>query len=169
MGTAFGTGVTLTIVLNGKTIFNDAIVPTVDAAMVPDDLQTINLSYVQNTLAEVANIADIPTDFAGSLPMSMTVTGGHGIILGDIQSNYQFGNTDFSGQSTEFKTCYFVTLPNSDESVDLRSSVAIDGVAQPYVSKGIWQWFVPAGSTISHDLNISKGQVGNALPYKTYQ
>lgn len=178
MGTAFGTNVTLNIELNGNTIYN-GIVPSVDAPIVATPAAD---SYLAAILAETAAIADIHTDFAGSLPMTITVTGGYGVLLGDIRSNYQkdheemchriFGDCGNVGTPSyhEFENAYVGYPPNSDGTVDVRSNVAIDGVAQPFASKGVCHWVVPAGSSITCNFNISPGQVAYpdaSRPYPT--
>jgi hypothetical protein len=177
MGTAFGTNVTLNIELNGNTIYN-GIVPSVDAPIVQVPVAD---DYQYTVLAETAALADIHTDFAGSLPMKITVTGGHGVLLGDIKSNYQkdheemcrrnFGD-DCGNVGTpshhEFENAYVGYPTNSDGTPDVRSNVAIDGVTQPFLSKGICHWIVPAGSNITCNFNISPGQVAypdSSRPY----
>jgi hypothetical protein len=176
MGTAFGTNVTLNIELNGNTIYN-GIVPSVDAPIVQ---MPVADDYQYTVLAETAALADIHTDFAGSLPMKITVTGGHGVLLQDIQSNYQkdheemcrirFGDCGNVGTPSwhEFENAYVGYPPNSDGTPDVRSNVAIDGVHQPFLSKGICHWIVPAGSNITCNFNISLGQVAypdSSRPY----
>jgi hypothetical protein len=155
MGQAFGTGTALNIELNGKTIFN-SVVSSSDAP-----LPSPGIAIEEIILAEIANIADIPTNFEGHLPMSVTVTGGNGVIFTDILSNYAPGNLETSGSSTAWSLCYTGFPPNSEGTPDIRTNVKIDGVEQHYSSNGIWCWIVPAGGTITCDFNISKGQVGN--------
>jgi hypothetical protein len=92
-GTAFGTNVSLKIELNGKTIYDD-IVSSIDIPVPPPPVDAV---YATALLVQVDNIADLPTTFRGSLPMSTTVTGGHGVVLTNILSNFQ-GNTQLANR-----------------------------------------------------------------------
>ena len=61
---------------------------------------------------------------------------------------------------------YYDVNPAFDtETIDPRSSVTIDGIAQVTPATkvwGIWRWFVPTGSTIAYNLNVSLGNCAQA-------
>lgn len=120
-------------------------------------------------LFEIANSSTLNTDFAGSLPMTVEVTGGTGVLFGLIQSNYYTGNIDTDpdcGQVDQFSYSYTGSPTNSEGTADPRSSVTIDGVAQVpplATSLGCWTWVIPTGSTLGYNWNISIGQVGNTV------
>jgi hypothetical protein len=162
-GQGYGTTpVSLEITLDGTTVFSGEI-DTVDQPWqpTPQDLD----SNTAPVIATISASALVPTEFAGTLPMTVTVSGGSAAYLGDIFSNYQTGNVDASptaGTATDFGRCYFGTPTNSENTPDCRSSVEIDGVVQvpPLThSKGTWWWMVSTGSTMTCDFNIAAGTV----------
>jgi hypothetical protein len=69
-----------------------------------------------------------------------------------------------TGNATGFITCYNGTPTNSEDTMDCRSSVAIDGNVQvPDLapkSQGTWTWQVDNGSTLTCNLNVRLGNVG---------
>ena len=119
------------------------------------------------TLFTIANSALLNTDFSGSLPMTIEVTGGSGVLFGEINSNYYLGNVNTgAGTVDNFGQCYDGNPTNSEATVDPRSSVYIDGVQQvPPLAKslGCWSWLIPTGSTITYNFNISLGQIANVV------
>jgi hypothetical protein len=227
-GCAYGnSNVSLNATINGSVVFSGEI-PTVDSQISNNDTLLFSLE----------NSVLFPTNWQGSLPMSITVTGGNGVIFTDINSNYMrssilaqqivmenssiegnvltvgtvtggtvtanitlsgtgvLGNTSIQsgsgstwtvgtwpdpsvgqsvpsttitselyatipGNATAYASCYRNGTPtNSENTIDPRSSVTIDGVSQvpPLApSKGTWTWYVPTGSTISYNLNVSEG------------
>lgn len=85
LGLAYGnSNVLLTATINGTTVFSGEV-PTIDAVL-PTELPTIEDTDI---LFSVDNSTLFPTDFHGSYPMSIAVTGGNGIILSSVYSNYQ--------------------------------------------------------------------------------
>ena len=120
-------------------------------------------------LFSLSDSALLNTDFAGSLPSTVTVTGGYGAMVGWIDCNYYQGNTQTdpaAGTVGNFGKSYHGTPTNSEGTPDPRSSVYIDGVQQvPPLepSTGRWIWLVPTGSTMTYNWNIGVGQVGNAV------
>ena len=228
-GCAYGSSnVSLNATINGSVVFSGEV-PTVDSQISNNDTLLFSLE----------NSVLFPTNWQGSLPMSITVTGGDGVVFTDIKSNYMplttsveeivmenssiegdvltvgtvtsgtvtanlplsgtgvLGNTftlsgsgstwlvttrphppvsqsvtsttitgvkcnTIPGNATDYSCCYIrtPTNTNSENTPDPRSSVTIDGVTQvpPLgLSKGIWTWHVPTGSTIAYNLNVSLG------------
>jgi hypothetical protein len=77
-GCAYGTSnVSLNATINDLVVFSGEI-PTVDSQISNND----------TLLFSVENAAFIPTNWEGSFPMSITVTGGDGVTFTDINSNY---------------------------------------------------------------------------------
>jgi hypothetical protein len=78
-GGAYGNSqVSLTATINGTTVFSGEI-PTVDSPT-SDDNNTLLFSLDNSSL--------FPTNWQGSYPMSITVTGGNGVVFTNINSNY---------------------------------------------------------------------------------
>jgi len=64
------------------------------------------------------------------------------------------------GTADVFDGCYFGTPANSEDTIDPRSSVQINGVQQvPPLEKstGCWTWVVDSGSTLECNLNVGPG------------
>jgi len=83
-GYAYGnSNVSLTAHVNGTTVFSGEV-PTIDGPipLVPMDLTD------QSTLFSIENTTLFPISWKGSYPMSITVSGGYGIVLNNIKSNY---------------------------------------------------------------------------------
>jgi len=167
-GIGYGnTPVTVTARVNSTEIFSGEIA-TIDQPINPVPYPTPEIANT-TVLFSLADSALLNTDFAGSLPMTVVVTGGEGILLSEIQSNYYQGNVQVNpnaGTVGNFAQCYNGTPTNSEGTPDPRSSVAIDGIQQvPPLepSPGCWVWLIPAGSTMTYNWNIGLGQVGNAV------
>lgn len=118
----------------------------------------------QVVLFTIDNSTALNTDFSGSLPMTVSVTGGSGLFFGQINSNYNTGSTP-AGMPDGWNQCYQGTPSNSENSQDPRSSVSINGVGQTPVRppNGTWCWAVPSEQNIAHNWNIGLGAVANAL------
>jgi hypothetical protein len=166
-GIGYGnTPVTVTARVNSTEIFSGEIT-TIDQPI--DPCPNPPPAIAANTvLFSLTDSALLNTDFAGSLPMTVVVTGGEGVSLGEITSNYYVGNVGNvpAGTVNNFAQCYNGTPANSEGTPDPRSSVAIDGMQQvPPLepSKGCWTWLIPTGSTMTYNWNIGVGQVGNAV------
>ena len=77
-GLAYGdSNVSLTAIINGTTVFSGEV-PTVNSQISNNDTLLFSLE----------NSVLFPTNWQGSLPMSITVTGGNGVIFNDVNSNY---------------------------------------------------------------------------------
>ena len=231
-GCAYGnSNVSLNATINGSVVFSGEV-PTVDSQISNNDTLLFSLE----------NSVLFPTNWQGSLPMSITVTGGDGVVFTDINSNYMqsftveqivmenssiegnvltvgtvtvgtvtanlllsgtgvLGNTfiqsgsgstwivgtwpdpsvgqsvpsttitselyaPIPGNATAYSSCYRNGAPaNSENTIDPRSSVTIDGVSQvpPLApSNGTWTWYIPTGSTIAYNLNVSLGSCAQA-------
>jgi len=169
MGQAYGsTPVTVQAVIRGSTVF-DGTVPTVDSALptIPPDPTT------QVVLFQIADNADLNTDFAGNVSMQVTVTGGNGCIFGVIDSNYYLGNVGNIanpnpgnyGTPGNFTQCFGGNPTNSEGTPDVRSSVTIDGTTQvppTPPSTGVYNWIIPNGLTLAYNFNVGIGMVGTA-------
>lgn len=165
IGNGYGdTPVSLTVTVAGTQIFSGEI-PTVN---VPIDPPPPYDPGSQVLLFELADSAALNTNFSGSLNTTITVTGGYGVNFGLINSNYYLGNVQLdpnAGTVDNFSQCYMGKPTNSDNSLDPRSTVQINGVVQPTVRPpdGCWNWLVPSGSEMMYNWNISLGQVANVV------
>jgi hypothetical protein len=228
-GQAYGsTPVSIIATIGGTEVYSGEI-PTVNQPWVPPGA----IPTDQTILFLIENSTLLNTDYSGSVPMTVTVSGGEGVLFGAINCNWQLGanpiwteaeatqllelggpglpyritnidirsakaspafttdetnflvNADLSIVSTQnefnamvyehgvdtaiqlsdnFYSCYNGTPTNSEGTPDTRSSVQIDGVTQvpPLpASLGTWNWYVPAGSTISYNFNISSIPFGS--------
>jgi hypothetical protein len=118
-------------------------------------------------LFTIDNSVALNTDFAGSLPMTLVVSGGDGIWVQEIGVNYYLGNALPAGTADGFANWCYTGNPASSEpgSSDSRSSVVINGVAQTPSrtpgNTGNFPWQIPAGQTMTHNFNIGVGAVAN--------
>ena len=162
------TPVTVAASINGTQVFSGAVTTepgTASPQGVPPlpEVDSTTLAFT------VADSALLNTDFAGHYPMTLTVSGGNGIVLSQITSNYFPGNRQVNpnaGSADHYVQCYWGTPVNSENSQDPRSSVTIDGVATVPArigdtELGAWMWQIPSPATIVHNLNVGIGQVGN--------
>lgn len=163
-GQGYGsTPVSITARINNTLVFSGEI-PTVDLPVNPQPAPPLS---EQPVIVTIPDSAALNTDFAGSLPMTITVAGGTGVIFGEIFANYYQGNLQTdpnAGISTGFAQCYIGNPVNSEGTPDTRSSVQINGVTQvPPLDKsvGCWNWFLQPGDTMTYNWNISIGQVAN--------
>ena len=165
-GFAYGdTPVSLDVKVNGQQVFLNTV--STIPGEVPIDTHDIVCDQI---LFEVDGTSLFPTTFSGSYSHSIEVSGGDGILIGPVLSNYMqiyTGNTTppAPGNATAFSSVYHnSTPPNSEGTPDVRSSVKVDDVIQVPpcdVSVGTWTWEVNAGSNLSCNLNISTGNVGS--------
>ena len=160
------TPVTITARVNSTEIFSGEVA-TIDQPV--DPWPYPQPAEVNTTvLFSLTDSALFNTDFAGSLPMTVIVSGGYGVMVGEIESNYYVGNVELdpnAGTVNNFSQNYVGTPVNSNGTTDPRSSVAINGVDQPVAlnPEGCNTWLVLSGSTLTYNWNISLGQVGNVL------
>lgn len=163
-GVAYGNSpVTITASINSTQVFSGQV-PTVSGPFPPNTYPAAN---AQSVLFTIDNSANLNTDFAGSLPMTLAVSGGDGVIVQNIYCNYYQNPTIPPGASaTDFGSSYYGTPTNSEGTSDSRSSVVINGVAQPAPTRqsgetGNWPWEVPTGQPMGYNWNISLGEVAN--------
>ena len=165
--------VTVTASVNSTQIFSGTITTLPGNLPVPD-YPIPQVAY--DTVAfSLDNSALLNTDFAGSLPMTIEISGGNAVIFTEILSNYYLGNitTDpDAGTVDHFAQCYNGTPVNSESTPDPRSSVYINGKQQVppcEPSLGCWCWSIPSPpgtdspARMTYNWNISVGQVGNVL------
>jgi len=167
LGAAYGnSAVTVTATIDNVVVYNTTVTTTDAEIPLPEDIG--NLTFP--SLFSVENSNQFPTEFAGARTMSLTVTGGEGIILTGVLSNYMeqisnVGNIYITapGNATVFSSCYVNKTPtNSEGTPDCRSSVILNGNVQvPPLSPstGTWTWEVNNGSTLVCNLNVSLGNV----------
>jgi hypothetical protein len=154
--------VSITASINSTQIYSGTI-PTIAG---PTDGWPVVPPAEQVILFSIDNSAALNTDFAGSLPMTIVVSGGNGVLFGEINLNYYLGNVlvdPNAGTVNNFSQNYDGNPPNSDGSGDPRSSVAVNGTPCSTVRPpdGCWNYYVPTDSTFTYNWNISIGQIGN--------
>jgi len=160
-GLAYGNSpVTITASINSTQIFSGPVT-TVDQPL-PDACPD---QSIQTVLFTIDNSAALNTDFSGSLPMTLVVSGGDGVWVEQIDCNYYRGNAVPSGTSDNYQQCYYGNPVNSESSQDPRSSVVIGGVANTpqRPPDGTWSWKIPTGQTMTHNFNIGLGSVNNVV------
>jgi hypothetical protein len=166
-GIAYGDSpVTVTAKVNSTQIFSGTIT-TLPGNLPEPDYPTPQEAY--DTVAfSLVDSALLNTDFAGSLPMTIEISGGNGVIFTNIFGNWFLGvnpgPTTKSGQAEYFGTSYRGTPVNSESTIDPRSSVYINSTQQvPPLppSQSTWCWAIPSPATMTYNWNIGVGQVGN--------
>jgi len=160
-GFAYGdTPVTLDVKINGQQVFLSTV--TTIAGDLPQTTGNITFDQV---LFEVNDTNLFPIGFSGHYDHSVEVSGGNGVLLGPVCSNYMKYKPDttaIAGNATGFLNVYDKSPANSEGTPDVRSSVTINGIAQVPpcdISTGTWTWQVDSGSNLSCNLNISTGNV----------
>jgi hypothetical protein len=154
-GLAYGsTPAEISVTLDNALVYSGTV--TTADTLIPE-LPNLALS---NTTIEMCNF-EIAMDATGNLPMTCTVNNGT-VIFAQIGANYcVIANTN----------PVIGTGPDGFSSIagtgDARSNVFIDGVAQPINHEeyaGTWWFTVPAGSTLTHDLDVIAGTANVAPP-----
>jgi hypothetical protein len=160
-GFAYGdTPVTLDVKINGQQVFLNTV--STIPGVIPTDTSNI---WCNQTLFEVNDTDLFPTSFSGTYTHSIEASGGSGVLLGIVLSNYMsnvVGNINYPGNATSYAPVYHGTPTNSEGTPDSRSSVQINGVTQvpPLpASTGTWIWEIANGSNLSCNLNIGVGNV----------
>jgi hypothetical protein len=157
-GFAYGnTPVTLDVKIDGQQVFLNTV--STIPGTVPTDISNITCDQ---TLFEVNDTDLFPTTFSGNYNHSIAVSGGSGILIQNVFSNYTHDGIDDPGNATSFVAVYNGKPTNSEGTPDPRSSVKIDSTTQVppcEISKGCWTWTVTAGSNLSCNLNISQGSI----------
>ena len=159
-GYAYGAApVQLNAHINGQLVFSGTV-DTLNETIPSEQVDTANAPVLFSVTESVL----FPTSFSGSYPMTVSVATGYGIIICQTNSNYMTaGGPDgpfTPGNATTFLSCFTGTPTNSEGTLDSRSSVQINGIAQvpPLTpSSGQWAWQVDAGSTLECNFNVSIG------------
>jgi hypothetical protein len=160
-GVAYGdTPVTLDVKVNGQQVFLNTV--STIAGDLPGNIYDIVCDQI---LFELDNTDLFPITFSGSYDHSIEVSGGSGIVLQSVLSNYMTNHSDVTGNlwnvygnASSFLSAYEIDSTNSEGTSDVRSGVKIDGVAQGVVSSGgTWTQLVHTGSNLSCNLNIDLG------------
>lgn len=175
-GIGYGsTPATITVAIAGSQVFSGAVT-TINEPIDPYPYPTPETAYTTE-LFSIVDSASLNTDFAGNVPMTLTVNSGSGVLISTITSNWQYRvNIDEAtgdlievpGNAIEYNFCSYGPLTNSESTTDPRSSVFIDSVQQvppQPVSSGCWVWRVLAGNTISYNWYIGIGSMGNTANY----
>jgi len=159
------TPVTVTATVAGTQIFS-GVIPTVPSTVDPGVYPTQDNEYT-TTAFTLDDSSVYNTDFAGSVPMTIEISGGNLAIFTEIFCNYYAGNVTTdpnAGTVDHFGSCYYGVPVNSESTPDPRSSVYVDGAQQvppAEVSKGCWAWGVDSPGTLTYNWNIGVGQIGN--------
>jgi hypothetical protein len=158
-GLAYGTTpAEIAVTLDGATVYSGTVT-TVDAPF-----PSLPNQELTNTTIEFCNF-EIPMDTNGAVPMSCTVLN-ETVIFAQITANYcVIANTDpVVGTGPD-------VFNNIDGIGDARSNVFIDGVEQAINHteelNGTWWFNVPAGSTLTYDLDVQAGTANVAPPPPT--
>lgn len=153
-GLAYGSSpAEIAVTLDGVSVYSGTVATSdVPVPAMPD-------SALVDTTTEFCNF-EIPLDFVGTKPMTCIVTNGT-VVFAQIKANYcVIANTDpVIGTGPD-------GFYNIDGLGDARSSVSIDGVAQPINHEelpGPWWFTVNAGSTLTYDLDVQAG-TANVAP-----
>ena len=168
------TPVTVTATMGGQQVFSGTV-PTVNQPIDPYPYPTPSEAETTE-LFSIVNFSDLNTDFAGNIPMSLTVNSGSGVLITNIKSNWQgqqiYNETgdiesEVLGTATDFDFTYNGEPTNSEGSPDPRSNVFINGVQQVpdilSIPRGVYTWRVLTDQTISYNLNVNIGKVGNTV------
>jgi hypothetical protein len=138
-GYAYGNApVELHAELNGQVVFSGTV-PAVDQPLPLGETPDLSAAPV---LFTVADCAAAPTTFAGSLPMTVKVNSGNGIVLGEVHSNYN---------SIADKTVQVVAVMENSTIADHILTVGTLVSGTPAV--GQYLWAGPVGS----DVNLAGG------------
>jgi hypothetical protein len=157
IGYAYGSSpVTLTAEINGNTVFSGEV-PTIDSPLPP----MANVVASAGPLFLVENSSLFSTDFSGQYPMTISVSSGNSVILGEVLSNYMHITNDARyGNATTF-----LNISTNTEYRDPRTDVVIDGTPQspdrPPGCDGAWPWVVNNPGTIDFNLQVGLGNCGN--------
>jgi hypothetical protein len=155
LGLAYGSSpAEIAVTLDGASVYTGTVA-TIDsfAPSLP------NLEVASSTV-EFCTF-EIPMDFEGIKPMTCEVISGT-VIFAQIDANYcVIANTNpVIGTGPD-------KFGRVDGSGDARSNVSIDGVSQPINHTeslgGDWWFIVPAGSTMTYDLDVVAG-TANVAP-----
>jgi hypothetical protein len=164
LGTAYGdSDVTIKATIDNVVVYNSTVTTLDEPPPVSEDIVK-----PQPVLFSVENSDQFPTTFAGTLTMTVEVTGGEIAFLDQVLCNYMTGREDLNddtspvipGNATRFLPCYHGTPTNSEGTGDCRSNVTLNGNVQvpPLpASAGTLTWGVPNGSILACNFNISRG------------
>jgi hypothetical protein len=154
-GLAYGSNpAEIAVTLDGVSVYTGTITTT-DAP-----LPSLPELEIANSTVDFCSF-EIPMDSSGILPMTCEVLSGT-VIFDQIKANYcTIADTDpVIGSGPDL-------YKSIDGTVDARTNVSIDGVAQSVNQadefSGSWWFVVPAGSTLTCDLNVVAG-TANVAP-----
>jgi hypothetical protein len=151
----------VTATVNGQQVFSGEV-PTMNTP-VPG----YPIDPVVGRPSEVLFTFEIPMQFFGSLPMTVTVENSP-VAFYNVNANYS-NTANTTGNTVTFASSGPLGYSNilrewpGVETADPRSNVYIDGIsvtisaAERENLKGTWGWTVDAGSTMSYDLTVIAG------------
>ena len=141
-----GTDAAVVVTFDGNTVFTGSI-PTIynagEPLKAPDEMQPLFT-------------VEVPVETLGTFPMTVQVTAGDQVDLTQILSNLnnEAGNVNVFG--------IMGTGTNN------RTNVVINDVAQslpdPRPEGGEWTWSIPAGGTLTCDINVGNVYIAPTVP-----
>lgn len=165
LGLGYGsTPATITAAVNGNVVYNGQV-PSVNQAGPAGPLDLAD----QEILFEYTGL---PLDFSGNLPVTIQVTGGEMIVIGETLANFariinKLNNTEDTSGAEGFVRTYRLpdgVVASETAPYDERSNVTIDGepvsapVPRSAGKTGTWFYKVAVGSTITFDTKIDAGR-----------
>jgi hypothetical protein len=140
-GYAYGTTpVQLNAHINGEVVFSGSV-PTVDEPLPIGNMPDMTYAPV---LFTVENSSLVPTEFSGSLPMTISIATGDGIALSEVYCNYM-GALESSNEcvlsNSSITGSYLTVGTVTSGTIVIGQSIWVD----PYVT-GAWQSQIQGGS-----------------------
>jgi hypothetical protein len=144
----WGTGTAeITAISDGETVFSDSV-----------NLVEMTVDNESEQTAPTLFTFELPMDFSGTKQMVISVAGAP-VRFGQITANYAEINMGAITYSSGADTYLDIAEYDADYVRDPRANVTIDSVPQSAdraIGKGTWHWTVSPGSTLAHDITVSK-------------
>jgi len=122
-GQGYGSSnVSIVAKINSTVVFSGEI-PTI--ALAANSVQPTPLPTDQVVLFSINNSSALNTDFAGSLPMTIDITGGESVLFGNIESNY------YEQQNSAVYTADQLAVLNNPDSTPAEINAIIIPLANP--------------------------------------
>lgn len=173
LGTDFAGSLTMTITITSNDPTAQAVFTSINCNYMPyynpvfsaEELATLrNPATPQETLFDIRTAHAVPPFTTEELAFLK----GHS-MTDPVEQQAAMALYDSHGVGTAisaadvFLQCYNGTPPNSETTVDTRSSVVIAGIAQPnphvgeYASSGTWPWPLAIDNSFAYNWNIAAG------------